>query len=156
MGAWGGLSEGGWIDLTPGQVDGGVQDLVDEPHRVDLAGTHRLLRKAREVAAPIHLLGEQSGRAEIGEDDVSVEAKEELVELVKVPRAPRNVKLHQNGAVLMRPWHDTLQRCRSRSRDAFGAFRGRPFVRDALRITDRRSARSEEHTSELQSPDHLV
>ena len=70
-----------------------VEHLVDQSHRVEIAGTYRCARVGGQVALPVHCLREATGRGEVDEDDVPGRAEERLVELVAIARSARNVEL---------------------------------------------------------------
>jgi hypothetical protein len=83
----------GRVHLLPVLSDDEVEDLVDQPHRVDLARLDRLLREAHQVAPVVHLLREHPRGVEVGEDDVAGQREQGVVELEPVPRATRDVEL---------------------------------------------------------------
>jgi hypothetical protein len=79
--------------LLPEQLGHVVEDLVDQPHGVDLPGPHDALRKVEQVPAVVHLLGEQPGGMKVGEDDVSAEGEQTVVKGVLVARPAADVEL---------------------------------------------------------------
>ena len=64
-----------------------VQDLVDQRHRVDLAGLDRLFGVADQVAPVVHLIGELAGGAEVGDHHRAAEREERIVELIRIARS---------------------------------------------------------------------
>ena len=63
-----------------------VQDLVDQRHRVDLAGFDSLFGVADQIAPFVHLVGELTGRAEVGNHHRAAQREERIVELIRVAR----------------------------------------------------------------------
>ena len=78
-------------------LHGMMEDLVDQPHRVQLGGVNHPIGIALLVAALVHLAGEAPGRGEVREDDVAARLEERVVELVAFAGRPRDVELECHG-----------------------------------------------------------
>ena len=78
-------------------LDGVVEDLVDQPHGVELGGVNDPVRIALGVAPVIHALGKCANRREVGKDDVPGRLEECSVELVAAACRLRYVELECHG-----------------------------------------------------------
>ena len=77
-------------------VDHDVQNLVDQPHRVNLGRRDGQLRMASRVALLVHALGEHARGMKIGEHHAAARRKQVVVKAVALTDAARNMKLHRS------------------------------------------------------------
>ena len=85
------------VDGPPVDLHGVVEDLVDQPHGVELGGVDDSIGMALRVAAVVHPAGEEPCRGEVRDDDVAAGFEERLVELVAVAGRLRDVELECHG-----------------------------------------------------------
>ncbi len=93
-----GAGQGPRVLLLPVQGRDVVEDLVHQPHGVELAGHHRPLGMGGGVTHQVHGAGQLAGGPEIGEDHVPAEREEGIADAVAVARLARDVELHQGRA----------------------------------------------------------
>ena len=87
------------ILLLPVERNHIVQDLINQAHRIDMAGLDRLLRMVENIALLVHLLRKDAGGTKVGKNNIAAKCEERLVKLIAVARLPGDMKLHPNGVV---------------------------------------------------------
>ena len=108
-----GILEDAGVALLAVGHDHQMQDLMDQRHRVDLAGFDCLLGETKKVALLVHLLGELPGRAEIGNHDGAAHGKQVAVKLIEITRVARDVEFpmkiaRRSPERLMQTVHENL------------------------------------------------
>ena len=78
-------------------LDGVVEDLVDQPHRVQLGGVDDAIGVALSVGQIVHALGKRAGGREVGNDDVAAGLEKRPVEPVVETGRFRDVELECQG-----------------------------------------------------------
>ncbi|OQA94010.1 MAG: hypothetical protein BWY25_03017 [Chloroflexi bacterium ADurb.Bin222] len=68
------------------QVNGVMQDLVNQAHGVELPGAHPLFREGAQIPLGVELLGQFPRRVEIGKHDVTIQREKRILDLIALAR----------------------------------------------------------------------
>jgi hypothetical protein len=74
-----------------------MEDFVDEAECVDLTGFDSLFGVGDQIALLVYFLSEDSRSMEVGEQNITSEAKEGLVKLIVVACLPGNMEFHTDS-----------------------------------------------------------
>ena len=75
-----GVGHDSGVDRAPVDLDGVVENFVDQAHGVEFGGMDDAIRVARPVGEVVHALGESAGSGEVGNDDVAAGLEQRPVE----------------------------------------------------------------------------